>query len=75
MVFYNILPKSIPTMVEKPTTNKANVTVFLRPRILFITKRLGTERAGPAKRSANAGPFAIPRFIVTIQIPCDIDNQ
>ena len=54
------VPYSQPTMVDKTTTKSTYVDVLFVPMMLRITSMFGRLKAGPAKRSARAGPFPIP---------------
>jgi len=58
--YLTIAPKIIPLMVAMTTTSATYTTVFGVPITPRITSRLGKLNAGPAKRSASAGPFPMP---------------
>ena len=53
------------------TTSATYTIVFFVPIILLNTSMLGRLKAGPAKRSAKAGPLPIPEFIN----PCSIGTS
>ena len=50
----------MPDIVAIAITSRINTTVFLAPITDLITSILGSDNAGPAKRSARAGPLLIP---------------
>ena len=54
------VPKIIPENVAMSTTIETKTIVFFVPITLRITSILGRDKAGPASRSASAGPFPIP---------------
>ena len=58
-------------MVAITTTKATYTAVFLAPIMLRKTSMLGKLNAGPAKRSANAGPLPMPEPIN----PCNIGTS
>ena len=50
----------IPENVAITMTRETKTMVFFVPITDRITSILGSERAGPAKRRASAGPLPIP---------------
>ena len=53
-------PNTQPETVAMAMTKTTKTTVFLKPSTWLMTSMLGSDKDGPAKSNANAGPLPMP---------------